>query len=165
MEEVTNVQIGKVSVAQGEVTLHAVAIGSCIAVAAHDAVKKIGALAHVMLPGCAPRAKDPQEKTKYAADAIDVMLQKMAELGSRVEDIQVVVAGGANVLGGPDDSICRNNIESTLSLLAEKKLTVAARDLGGTDRRSISIDIRRGIVFCAAGDGPEMQLWRAHEAG
>jgi len=159
MEDIIDVQIGQVKADRGKVILQSKAIGSCVAIVAYDATKNIGALAHVMLPGRAP-AKKIVEKMKYAADAIDAIISKMSHLGSKKDDIEVVLVGAANVLCREDDTICRDNIESVLDLLAKKQLKVKDQALGGTARRSVSLDIERGIVSCAEGNGCQTELWR-----
>jgi len=161
MSKIIDVQIGQVKAAQGKAILRSKAIGSCIAIVAYDRVRKIGALAHVMLPGKAPARKKRGAKTRYAADAIDAILTQMTQLGSKTDDIKVVLVGGGNVLGRKDDTICKDNVESVLELLLQKQLNVQAQAVGGTARRSVSLDVERGIVFCTEGNGSEMQLYRA----
>lgn len=159
-QKVSDVQIGQVKAGRGKVILQSKAIGSCVAIVAYDATKHIGALAHIMLPGRAP-AKKEVEKTKYAADAIDAIVSKMNKLGSKTDDIEVTLVGGGNILNREDDTICNTNIESTLQLLEEKHLKVAAQAVGGTVRRSVSLDVERGIVSYTEGNSREKQLWRA----
>ena len=103
MEEVIYVNTGEVKVAVDKAILRAIAIGSCIVVAALDSKKRVGAMAHVMLPGKAPRQF--LEKTKYAFDAIEKMLGQMLEAGSNVDDIEVCLVGAGNVLEKENDSI------------------------------------------------------------
>lgn len=159
-QKIIDVQIGQVKAGSGKLILQSKAIGSCVVIIAYDATKKNGSLAHVMLPGSAP-AKKAIEKTKYAADAIDVMLSQMERLGSKDDDIEVALVGGGNILNREDDTICRDNIESALRLLEEKHLKVRAKAVGGTVRRSVCLDVERGIVSCTEGNGSEKQLWRA----
>jgi len=160
MTKIVDVQIGQVKADKGKVILQSKAIGSCVAIVAYDATKNIGALAHVMLPGKAPMGKKHRQKTRYTADAIDAMVNQMSQLNSKTEDIEVVLVGAANMLRREDDTICRDNIESVLDLLAKKRLKVKAQALGGTARRSVSLDIERGIVSCAEGNGRQTKLWR-----
>jgi chemotaxis protein CheD len=160
MKKIVDVQIGQVKADKGKVILKSKAIGSCVAIVAYDATKNIGALAHIMLPGKAPVKKKRRQKTRYAADAIDAMVNQMSQLGSKTEDIEVFLVGAANVLRREDDTICRDNIESILELLAKKRLKVKAQALGGTARRSVSMDIERGIVSCAEGNSRQTELWR-----
>lgn len=163
MKEIIDVQTGQVRADNRKVILKSKAIGSCIAVIAYDSVKNIGAIAHVMLPGRAPLDKKPPDKTKYAFDAIEAMLSRMSQLGSKTDDIEVVMAGGGNVLNRKDDTICKENIESAMELLKKKHLKIKAQAVGGTNRRSVSLDIERGIVYYSEGNGSETQLWRAHK--
>jgi len=147
-------------VSRGKVILQSKAIGSCLAIVAYDAVKNVGALAHIMLPGRSP-GKKTIEKTKYAADAIDAIVSKMSWLGSKKGDIEVALVGGGNVLNREDDTICQANIESATQSLKEKNIPVRAQAVGGTVRRSVSLDVERGIVSYTEGNGSEKQLWRA----
>ena len=161
MRDIVDVRIGQVKAGSGAIVLETRAIGSCIAIAAYDAGRKAGALAHVMLPGKAPAGKKESEKMRYAADAIEAIVRRMADLGSKAREIVVVVAGGGNMLEREEDTICRDNIESVLGLLEKNGLKVVAQALGGTDRRSIFLDVGRGVIFCVEGDGPKIELWRA----
>lgn len=160
MKRVVDVQIGQVKAGRGKLILQSKAIGSCLAIVAYDAVKNVGALAHIMLPGRSP-GKKAAEKTKYAADAIDAIVSKMSRLGSKKGDIEAVLVGGGNILNREDDTICQANIESATQSLKEKNIPVRAQAVGGTVRRSVSFDIERGIVFYKEGDASEIQLWRA----
>lgn len=162
MKKIVDVQIGQVKAGKGKVILQSKAIGSCVAIVAYDAIKNVGALAHVMLPGRAP-AKKKVEKTKYTANAIDAIISKMSKLDSKKDDIEVVLVGGGNILNREDDTICKDNIESALKLLSEKQLKVRAQAVGGTARRSVSLDVERGIVYCSEGNSSERELWRSEK--
>lgn len=161
MKKSIDVQIGEVKSGTGQEILKSNAIGSCIAIAVYDSSKVHGALAHVMLPGRSPESRKTDEKTRYAANAIDEIIAQMSELGSEINDIQVVMVGGGNVLKRPDDTICQINIQSSLKILKSKKLEVVASALGGMERRSISLDIEDGTVAYTQGNSKEILLWKA----
>ena len=74
--EYIDVDTGKVKVAAEAGILRSLAIGSCVVIVAFDHNKKIGGLAHMMLPGRSPKAKD-KAKTKYVEDAIDELFEKL----------------------------------------------------------------------------------------
>lgn len=160
MKETIDVQTGQVKAAGGKTILRAIALGSCVAVIIYDAKKKNAAMAHVMLPGRAPSKASSKDKTRYAADAIDALLEKMAVLGSEKHDFQVAVVGGANVLKRENDTIARDNVASNLRILREMRLEVVAKSVGGTVRRNVSIDIENGIITYAQGDNCDNELWR-----
>lgn len=161
MQEIIDVQIGQIKVEHGEKLLRSNAIGSCIVIAVYDAAKKNGALAHIMLPGTAPENKKAEEKTKYAADAVDAIISQMAILGSKADDLDVVLVGGANVLNREDDTICEDNIESVLEILTQKNLKIRAKAVGGNKRKSIFFDIEKGIINYTEGESAQIILWKA----
>jgi chemotaxis protein CheD len=158
MKEIIDVNTGQVKLGRGKVALRSLAIGSCIAIAAYDSKAKIGAVAHIMLPGSAPR-KSP-ERTKYAANAIDEMIGMMLEAGSQKGNIEVCLVGAGNVLQKEDDTICAANTESAIRLLEERNIPIRATALGGTERKSIFFDVESGNVSYRKGDQQERHLWK-----
>ncbi len=158
-KDTIDVNTGEVKVATEGTILRSVAIGSCVAVAAINFKRKIGAMVHIMLPGSAPQHS--LEKTKYAFDGIEQLLNQMFETGASMDEIEVCLVGGGNVLKKEDDTICEANIESTAQILKEKKIPVMASVLGGTKRKSVFLDIENGCISYIEGDEKEKILWRA----
>ena len=68
-----DVGTGEVAVSSQAVVLRVMAIGSCVVVIAYDRDRKIGGMAHIMLPGRALR-KGSVDRAKYTEDAIDIFL-------------------------------------------------------------------------------------------
>lgn len=163
MREIVDVNTGEIKIARGQIILRSIAIGSCVVVAAYDSRKKIGVMAHIMLPGSAPKNND-LGKTKYAAEAIDKMLNKMAEAGSQGSDIQACLVGAGNVLKKEDDTVCKDNIESTTRLLKEKGIPVRAAVLGGVQRKGVFLDAESGSITYTEGDKEEKLLWKPTES-
>jgi len=163
MKKTIDAQIGEVRVGGKNTILKSNAIGSCVAVVACDAAAGIGAISHIMLPGAAPEDKKAEEKTRYAANAIDVMLTKMERLGSKNGNIEIALVGGGNVLNRDDDTICKDNIESVLELLRMKNLKIKAQALGGTCRRSVTLDIESASIFYSESNDSETLLWKARQ--
>jgi chemotaxis protein CheD len=160
MKEVIDIGTGAVEVAGAGAILRSSAIGSCIVIAAYDSSKKVGAIAHSMLPGRAPKDAGGK-RTRYAADAIDEMINKMTRTGANQCDLEVCLVGAGNVLKKQDDTICKDNIESTTELLGKKHIPIRAAALGGTERKGISLDVGSGSIFYTEGDGKEKLLWKS----
>jgi len=156
METIT-IFTGEVKAVQAPAVLETWAIGSCVAVAAYDKQHKTGAMIHIMLPGKAPHKKN--NSTKYAADALSLLVEKMTRMGSSINDIEVCLAGGANVLETTDGSVGRSNANSIVKILQEMNVPIAASDLGGRQRRSLRIDTGTGIVYSTTGDNTEQIFW------
>jgi len=149
---------GEVRAGSGNVLLTSSAIGSCIAMAAYDPNLKVGCLAHIMLPDRCPDTHS-EYKTRYAWDAIEVLLREMENMGSNKAKMKVFLAGAGNVLKKNEDLICKANINSVLSILEEKDLKVRKTALGGNLRRRLCLDLSGGIVYLGEGDGPEEIFW------
>jgi len=143
---------------KGEGILRASAIGSCVAVAAYDPQSGVGGMAHVMLPGSSPQ-KDPSNRTKYAEDAVEEMMRKMAELGAGEAGIQVCLLGGGNVLGDGHDTPGPEIVESLRGILGRRGVTTVAMEVGGTQRRSCCLDVAGGRVTYTIGDSGQQILW------
>jgi len=158
MKGFINVSTGEVKAGKASNILVSNAIGSCIVVTAVDVVNNIGALAHIMLPGKAP-SKEIQQKTKYAVDAIDKMLQLLQQQCAAPSDLSFCLVGAGNVLKKENETICKDNIQSIINILNDKQLKISAKALGGTLRRSVRLDIENASVYFTEGESKEMLLW------
>ncbi|MCF8357838.1 MAG: chemotaxis protein CheD [Prolixibacteraceae bacterium] len=159
MREIVDVLTGEVKAAGVNSILKSAAIGSCIVVAAFYPQKVVGAMAHVMLPGKASE-KNEGIKFRYAEDAINELLLQLNVPAKNYREITICLIGAGNVLKREDDSICQKNIGSVLDILAQKKLKVEARALGGMKRRSARFDVARGEIYFTEDGSEELLLWR-----
>lgn len=153
------VQTGEVWATGRRVILRANGIGSCGVITAYDAKRKIGALAHVMLPGQSSEGQYVRN-TKYARDAIENLLFKMTRLGAVKDNIRACLVGGGNVLQDKNDTTGKAVTNSVIELLTKNGIKIVAKAIGGIKGRSASIDIERGEVFYAEGDGGEKLLYK-----
>ena len=151
-----DVNTGEVKVAAKGTILRSVGIGSCVVVVAYNIRAKIGGMAHIMLPGSAPQQS--LEKTKYAFDGIEQLLNQMFEAGAGTDEIEVCLVGAGNVLQKNDDTICNANIGSVTGILKEKNIPVVVSSLGGTKRKSVFLDVANSRVSYAEGDEKEKIL-------
>ena len=159
MKKIVDVNTGGVEVSSDGVILRSIAIGSCIVIAAYDVRKRTGAMAHVMLPGRAPRKET--QPTRYAVNAADEIIALMARAGTRSCNIEACLVGAGNVLEKEDDTVCKANVKSVMQLLEEKNIPVRATVLGGTERKGVFMDIENGKVFYTEGENEKKLLWCA----
>ena len=158
MKEIIDVNTGEIVVRKGSFILRAMAIGSCVVGAAYESKTKNSAMAHIMLAGHA--AKKSREKTRYAANAIEQMLNQLFKLGSLIDDIETCLVGAGNVLERSDDTVCADNIKSITAILAEKKIPIRVSVLGGIERKGIFLDTETGKISYTKGNGQEKLLWQ-----
>lgn len=150
-----DVYTGEVIVSSKPVILRVMAIGSCVVVIAYDRYKKIGGLAHIMLSGRSS-SRTSEERPKYAEDAIDVLLDTAKKLGAGKEDLEINLVGGANVLG--EGSISKEVLGSALDYLKKLGIEPKKKRIGGTQRRSVSLDIESGRIFYTEADSATEEL-------
>ena len=157
--EVIDVHTGDVKVCKGEEILQVSAIGSCVVVAAVDSAAGVGGMAHVMLPGACPDGQ-PSRRLRYANDAIEEMARMMKELGADATRIEACLVGGGDVLGKAD-TLGEEVAGSVAGALARTGIRLVAMELGGTQRRSCTLDVRHGRVTYTVGDSAKRTLWEA----
>lgn len=97
MKKLINVATGEVKFGEGRNILISNAIGSCIVVAAMNLVTPLACLAHILLPGKAPK-KEKTQKTKYSIDAIDRLLEFMQVNDDTPSNLCFCIVGAGNVL-------------------------------------------------------------------
>jgi chemotaxis protein CheD len=158
------VNSGEVKACQGEGSLRASAIGSCVVVAAYDPDSAAGGMAHVMLPGESP-GPDPATKTRYAKNAVEEVMRVMSNLGAMEARVHVCLIGGGNVLGDDHDSPGPDIVRSLTEILARRGITPVAMEVGDTQRRCCTLHVAHGRVTYTVGDSEQRTLWEAKPGG
>lgn len=129
-------------------------LGSCIGVVLYDPLKKIGGVAHVMLPeSCQARKRgaiDPTQSGKFADTAIREMLKEMVSMGADKKRIEAKIFGGANMFSAVHSQtmllVGERNVQAVSQELEVQKINLLARDVGGTVGRTIIFDTETGQV-------------------
>lgn len=152
------VNIGKIAVSNDSANLVSSGIGSCLVITLYDAKRLIGALAHAMLPtrdssfvarGSSYQSRIPNPEirdTKYVDMAIDEMLQRMEYMGSRREDIEAKLVGGANMFSAFEHDIGKENVLSAKEKLKKEGIKFVGEAVGGSQGRSVEFSASSGII-------------------
>lgn len=148
-----DVDTGELRVSSGPVILQSIALGSCIALAVYEPDRKIGGLAHIMLPGMTQSSRHP---TKYAINAIDALIDSVEKLGAKTENLEISIVGGANILREGD--IPEEVTKSVVYYLKKLQLGLNRMRVGGFERRSVFLDTTSGRVFFSEGNDPTRRL-------
>ncbi len=130
-------------------------LGSCVGVVLYDPVKKIGGMAHVMLPD-STKIRNNENKAKFADTAIDLLLSNMLKLGASKERLIAKMAGGAQmfVLKTELDfmNVGKRNVEASKQKLKELSIPLKAEDTGLNYGRTIEFYTENGeLVIKAVG--------------
>jgi chemotaxis protein CheD len=133
--------------ASGDPTEVSVILGSCVGVLLVDRLRRIGGASHYLLP-CdgVSRPRSP----RYGNAAITQLVGRMVALGSRREDLEAKVFGGASILmhTRPDGrSLGSQNVEVARRVLGEDGIRIVAEDVGGYTGRKIVFLTDEGHVW------------------
>ena len=143
------VGIGKYKIAQSPDTLMTLGLGSCVAVMLYDPIKKIGGLAHIMLPHLS-EFPESANQFRFADVVIKQMYMDMVEKGAIKNKIIAKIAGGAHMFKTikKEDylKIGENNLIAAREELSKLKIDVVAEDSGGSNGRTVYFDLETGTV-------------------
>jgi chemotaxis protein CheD len=112
-------------------------VGSCVAVCLWDPILRSGGVTHYIL---AQWDGAGQPSPRYGDIAIELLVNKMAELGSYRHKLQAHVFGGACIfesLRERKHSLSVMNIEIALEMLAKYNIKVLTQQVGGRKGRKI----------------------------
>lgn len=143
-----HVRIAHVAVARGQGRLVAVGLGSCVAVTLYDAQRRIGGMAHILLPDPST-ARDNAHPARFATRAIPLLVQRLRELGADGL-LEAKLAGGAalfgDLLSSPQGQMGERNVTAARQALSALGIPVRASETGGTSGRSVSFDVATGLL-------------------
>ncbi|KYH34785.1 chemoreceptor glutamine deamidase CheD [Clostridium tepidiprofundi DSM 19306] len=141
--------IADLNVGNSPDVLITVGLGSCVGIALFDKRKKIGGLAHIMLPDSKQFSKITNEY-KFADLAIPVLLDKMIKSGASKYSIEAKIAGGASMFNFSDKSMIMDigsrNSTAVKKVLKELSIPLIGEDVGGNKGRTMIFDTDKGTV-------------------
>ncbi len=120
-------------------------LGSCVAVCLFDERQKRGGMNHFMLPFWNGKGL---ASPKYGNIAIERLLSRMLDAGSKRRDLIAKVFGGGDVLGltTKDDHVGLRNAELAIRILHDEGIRLAAQSTGGEKGRKIIFYTQTGKV-------------------
>jgi chemotaxis protein CheD len=159
LSDVVNVGVAELKTGTDSCILASFGLGSCVAVAIFDPLKKIGGLAHVMLPDS--RGKPPPDGAagKFADIAVPKLVDELLGMGARRNGLKCKIVGGAQmfempgsqrkdsvIASGPPAHIGARNIEAVKGELEKLKLPLVGEDTGGNYGRTVRFNSSTGEV-------------------
>jgi chemotaxis protein CheD len=122
------------------------ALGSCIAVLLYDPVARVAGLLHYMLPKSSLDAgKADKSPFMFADTGIPLLLRNACELGAAKSRLVVMAAGGAQMLDPSwTFNIGQRNHVAMKMIFGEAGLIVHREEIGGTNSRTVRIDVATG---------------------
>ncbi len=124
-------------------------LGSCVGIVIYDPQKKLGALAHAMLPS-QELAKFKSNPAKFVDSVVPLMIEKLKERGAYLKNLEAKLFGGAHMFSsipeGSAFSVGKRNVEAARKILNSYGIKIIAEDVGENYGRSIFFDVETGKV-------------------
>lgn len=124
-------------------------LGSCVGIALFDPVKKMGGLAHIMLPD-STKIRNNENKAKFADTGIEELIRQMEASGAIRSRIVAKIAGGAQMFAFNSQSdmvrIGLRNVEASKLKLKELGVPLLAEDTGENYGRTIEFSTESGVL-------------------
>lgn len=118
-------------------------LGSCVGVAIHDPLLRIGGLCHFLLPD----SPDEPASTRYGDVALPYLLRKFLKAGSELKNLRVWIAGGALLLDAQEIFFVGDrNAEFSEKWLETRKLKVIANETRGYRGRKLTFHPTTGML-------------------
>lgn len=155
-----HVRIAHHAVARWDGRLITIGLGSCVAIALHDAAHRVAGLAHVLLPDPSV-ARDPTNAARFASTAVPMLVEEMRAAGGRGAIVGKLAGGAAlfgNLLGSGGAQMGARNIAAARAALGKAGIRIVAEDTGGTSGRSVSLDVSSGAFTVRSVRGEERVL-------
>lgn len=136
-------------------TLSTYALGSCIAIVTYDWKQRIGGLLHVMLPDSSiDRNRTGSNPFMYVDTGVPALFQAMEELGCRKQRLRCCMAGGASMMADSSHfEIGKRNHLALKKILWRNGIFIDQEDVGGTESRSVRLDLATGRIDLRKGGG------------
>lgn len=149
MERRERVGISEMRIAAAPALLVSYGLGSCLGIALYDAERRIGGLAHTLLPAAHPNFGE--RPGKFVDAAIRQMVEALLSQGAKPDRLVAKIAGGANMFAaaglGADGGIGQRNVSAAKRVLEDFGIALLAEDTGGSNGRTIEFDLATGTLL------------------
>jgi len=148
--EEIRVGIAELKAAPAPSKIITIGLGSCVGIAFYDKIKRIGGLAHIMLPD-STQFSTVNKPEKFANLAIPLLLKAMESMGACRVSIVARIGGGASMFNFSDKSLIMDignrNIKSVKEELQKLSIPLKGEDTGGNQGRTMILDIDTGRTY------------------
>ncbi|MDN5212719.1 chemotaxis protein CheD [Fulvivirgaceae bacterium BMA12] len=133
---VLNIGETAVSSSPGEIICYG--LGSCLGVFLYDRFQKVGAGAHIMLPG--------SNQWRKSDEMLQTIIDGMLDRNCHPLTIRARLVGGANIMNMLRSDIGQRNIEYVREELKKSGIMILAEDIGGVESRTARLEIESGTL-------------------
>ncbi|MBF8983070.1 chemotaxis protein CheD [Lutibacter sp. B2] len=142
MAKIIKVGMADLNVMKESGILTTLGLGSCVGITLYDPLKKIGGLAHIMLPS-SKSIRNNSNLAKFSDTAVRLLLDDILKLGASRARLVSKLAGGAQMFAFSNRNdimkIGERNVIATKEVLRELHIPIVAEDTGGNFGRTIEL--------------------------
>ena len=145
METIT-IKMGEVYASNEPVIIQTLGIGSCVVITMYDENKKIGGMAHAMLPedrGSAIQIES--HPLRYVEQAINAVMEECEKMGTNKSSLKATLTGGAQMFSfytqRNEKPIGPANVEAAKKKLKTEGIRITNSATGGTVGRNVSFNM------------------------
>lgn len=147
MEEKIKVGMADLNVCVSPGILTTLGLGSCVGIVLYDPIKKVGGLAHIMLPD-STQIKNNSNLAKFADTGIKKLIDDMTKLGANKNRLVAKLAGGAQMFSFKSSNdlmrIGDRNVEASIKMLQSLGIKILSKDTGKNYGRTIEFYTETG---------------------
>jgi chemotaxis protein CheD len=149
--------IGDVVTSSKAVRYSCYGLGSCIGLFIQDRLTGHSGGAHIFLP------EDEIGPNRYSrfcnvTYAVEEILRQMKAHGSSLQTLRAKIAGGANLFA-TTSSVGERNGQSLMKHLIDRRIFIAAHDLGGTFCRTVKFESQSGMLHVSK---PQIKQYKTY---
>jgi len=127
-------------------------LGSCVVLTLYDTERKLGGLAHIMLPD-SNNLNGYHPAYKCADTAIATLIKELRTMRATPQNMVAKLVGGAKMFLSSDDfgpGIGGQNIISIKRILKRRRIPLIAENTGGNYGRNVEFHLDSGRVMVRA---------------
>ncbi|MCT4596375.1 MAG: chemotaxis protein CheD [Vallitalea sp.] len=150
MEDKIKVGMADLNVCPSPGILTTLGLGSCVGIVLYDPLKKVGGLAHIMLPD-STQIKNNSNVAKFADTGINKLIDDMIKLGANRNRLVAKLAGGAQMFSFKSSNdlmrIGDRNVIACENILNMLRIKVLSTDTGKNYGRTIEFYTETGDLL------------------
>lgn len=149
-KKIIEVNIAEMKIGSAPDILVTRGLGSCLGITIYDPLKKIGGIAHPMLPDI-NLARVKSNPYRFVNSAIMKMIEELEKMGGLKSRFVAKIFGGAKMFSSfAQDNLLnvgQKNIDMALNVLKDLGIKIVAQDTGGNFGRTVEFDLEDGKTY------------------
>ena len=150
MGNVIKVGMADLKIGANDEIITTLGLGSCVGIALYDPLKKIGGLAHIMLPD-STQIKNNENIAKFADTGIAELLRQLIAAGASKTRLVAKLAGGAKMFQMSSattlGTVGERNVDVSRLYLKKNGIRIIAEDVGLNYGRTVELHCETGEFY------------------